>query len=97
MKRQELIDSLLINDTTKNFEDLKLQIGSKLTIRNSFRSEAVEWEDINDFVKDTTKWKVEKLLTPFGECKLIIDRDNCIEWREYQRKEGGMREGFILI
>lgn len=96
MERQEFIDTLLINETTKNFDDLELQIERKLKIKDSFRSEAQEWSDIEEFVKNTVKWKIEKIITPFGECKLIIDKEHYTEWRRYQTEEGGMERGFIL-
>lgn len=88
MTRQDFIDSLIL----KGEADIK----GKLELRDNLRGYAQEIDDINDFVKNTKHFKVVRLITPFGECPLIVERDDIKDMIAYMGSNK-LYNGFSML
>ena len=96
MTRQDLIDNLLLGDTER-FDDLSHQIRKKLEIRDKFRTYPEEESDIEEFAQNTKHFIVMKLVTPFGECPVFVDRSMRKEILDYMGEDHlGAYKGLIL-
>ena len=86
MTRQDLIDNCILKSNRED-SDLEYEIKQKLEIRDKFRTYPEEEADIEEFAKNTKNFLITKLVTPFGDFPVFIDRSCHKEVLEYMRED----------
>lgn len=97
MTRQDFIDNFLINSEKADTRVTEAYLKNMLEIRDKHRTYAQEEADINEFAKNTKNFIILKLVTPFGEYPIFVDRAAHKEVLEYMREDYlGMYKGLTL-
>ena len=87
MTRQDFIDDLIIKGFPEN------EIKYKLRVRDDFKDIGTEEKDIEAMMEKSKNYKKSKIITPFGECIILVPRELVKEHFEYIR----YMKGFSII
>jgi len=92
MTRQDFIDKFIL-EHEYGYQTFKETLNAKLALRNEFRTYADEEADIEEFAQNSKNFIMMKLVTPFGEHPVFVDRSMHKEVMEYVREDymGGFK------
>ena len=97
MTRQDFIDNFLIKTDIANKRVIEAYLKDMLEVRDKHRTYPEEESDIEEFAQNTKHFIIMKLVTPFGECPVFVDRSMRKEILDYMREDHlGAYKGLIL-